>query len=102
MGTKRHPKSWWAKVVEEFECGDEDRQTFCARKRLNLGSFEGWLYRFRRAREATALVPVVVSKRASNPMPVEVDVRGGVTIRFAAGTDAAYVGTLVAELAGRC
>jgi hypothetical protein len=102
MGAKRHPKSWWRQVVDEFEAGSQSRQDFCERKKLNVGTFEGWLYRVRKERRGMTLVPVVVEQPPRMAMPIELDLPGGRTLRFAAGTDAAYVGALVTEASRRC
>jgi hypothetical protein len=102
----------WRGIIRAFEQSGQTHQAFCAGRRLNLGSFRGWLYRIRRETTADVrLVPVEVSgwsapvdvasaARANAAAPI-VLVVGDVELRITAGSDPAYVAALVREL-GRC
>lgn len=109
----RRTRSEWTAIVGEFERGDETHAEFCARRRLNLGSFRAWVYRLRKggprtkvARSATTavrLLPVRVRPEAVplDPGPIDLLVRE-VVVRVRVGADVAYVAELVAALASRC
>jgi hypothetical protein len=47
----RRSREQWAEIVGEFERSGVSREAFCARQRLNVGSFRGWLYRLRNGSE---------------------------------------------------
>lgn len=105
----RRSREQWSEIVEEFEGSGLSHAAFCARERLNVGSFRGWLYRLRRssergkvARSATRLLPVRVSAaRTDDEEFVELSA-AGVVVRVRAGVDPTYVAELVARLRDRC
>lgn len=106
----RRSREQWSEIVEAFGRSGLSHSAFCARERLNVGSFRGWLYRLRQdsgrgkvARSATRLLPV----RVSVPRPVggeelvELSV-SGVVVRVRGSVHPAYVAELVALLRDRC
>jgi hypothetical protein len=107
----RRSRSEWSAIVGEFERGHESHAEFCARRRLNVGSFRGWLYRLRGsfgrhkvARSATPRMLPVRTARAeliAEPRVVEIGVASAV-VRVAVGTDVPYVVELIGRLRDRC
>jgi len=106
----RRRREQWSEIVEEFEGSGLSHAAFCARERLNVGSFRGWLYRLRRgpergkvAHSATRLLPVRVSAppRVADEPLVEVSV-AGVVVRVRGCVAPAYVAELVTRLRDRC
>jgi hypothetical protein len=106
----RRSRDQWAEIVEEFERSGLSHAAFCARERLNVGSFRGWLYRLRQgseggkvARSATRLLPVRVSAHgaADDEAFVELSV-ADVVVRLRGSVGPAYVAELVGRLRDRC
>jgi hypothetical protein len=106
----RRSREQWAQIVEEFERSGQSHEAFCVQRRLNVGSFRGWLYRLRNtvvqgnvARSATRLLPVRVGPVGATGDEDIVEVSaGGVVVRLHSGIDPAYVAELVARLRDRC
>jgi hypothetical protein len=107
----RRPRVEWATIIGEFEQSGEAHAEFCARRRLNLGSFRSWLYRLRRssasgkvghgAARGVQLLPVrIVGPDPAARPHVEILV-AGLVLRLS-GSDVEYVATLTAALASRC
>jgi hypothetical protein len=103
----RRSRKQWSEIVEEFERCGESHEEFCAQRRLNVGSFRGWLYRLRRgasqgkvARSATRLLPVRVGV-PDETVRIEIVV-GGVRLHVPDRVDPHYVAALVTALASRC
>jgi hypothetical protein len=106
----RRSREQWAQIVEEFEGSGMSHEAFCAQRRLNVGSFRGWLYRLRSgsprgkvARSATRFLPVRVGPPAApgDEDLVEVAI-GGVIVRVPSSVGPAYVAELVSRLRDRC
>ena len=106
----RRSRAEWQSIIDEFEAASESHEQFCARRKLNVGSFRGWLYRLREersrstvARSATAMVPVVIRPPAVTRVDgvVEIALRP-LTIRAPVGADPNYLSELAAALASRC
>lgn len=102
----RRSRAQWVEIVEEFERSGLSHAAFCARERLNVGSFHGWLYRLRQglergkvARSATRLLPVRVSApdTVGDEEVVELSV-AGVVVRVRSSVDPVYVAELVGRL----
>ena len=100
----------WAQIVEEFERRGLSHEAFCAERRLNVGSFRGWLYRLRTdsprgkvARSATQLLPVRVGPPSASGDEDLVEVAiGGILVRVRSSVGPAYVAELVSRLRDRC
>jgi hypothetical protein len=106
----RRSREQWAEIVGGFERSGLSHDEFCARQRLNVGSFRGWLYRLRNgserdkvARSATRLLPVRIGPPGATGDEDLVEVAvGGIVVRVRSGVGAAYVAELVARLRDRC
>lgn len=90
-------RTFWAKVVADFERSGQSQAAFCERCDLDLGQFRYRLYRFRRAaREAVGsghFVPMVATA-ATNTVPFRVRA-GNVEVDFAELPPAGYVAELL-------
>ena len=97
-------KPQWVRVAEEYEASGLTQQAFATQRKLPLGTLQSWVYRRRRQAGAPAPQPVrllpvqVVGGPVSVGGDVEVVTASGARVRFAAGTDVAYVARLVAAL----
>ena len=99
---KRRGLDYWSKVVADFEAGNgrETHEEFAARRRLNRTTFQKWLYRIRMGRRvpsarAVRLLPVEVVGSSTGDRSILVELGGKLALRFAVGTDPAYVAALV-------
>jgi|SRR5579859_1400787 len=106
----RRSREQWAQIVEQFKGSGESQEEFCARHRLNVWSFRGWLYGLRNgarrgkiARSATRLLPVRVAPvgAADDETVIELAV-GDAIVRVRGSMGPAYVAELVALLRARC
>ncbi|WP_223760907.1 IS66 family insertion sequence element accessory protein TnpB [Corallococcus sp. AS-1-6] len=100
---KQVEKPEWARVAEAFEASGQTQREFAAAHGMRLSTLQSWVYRRRRAApsraEAVRLLPVqVATAPAATESVLEVVAAGGARVRFAAGTDVAYVARLVAAL----
>jgi hypothetical protein len=106
----RRSRDQWVQIVEEFERSGLSHEAFCAERRLNVGSFRGWLYRLRNdssrgkvARSATRLLPVRVGPPGASGEEDLVEVAiGGILVRLRSSVGAVYVAELVSRLRDRC
>ncbi|NOK10933.1 IS66 family insertion sequence element accessory protein TnpA [Corallococcus exercitus] len=92
-------KPEWARIAEAFEASGQTQREFALARGMWLSTLQSWVYRHRRSApsqaEAVRLLPVQV---ATSPAVLEVVAAGGARVRFAVGTDVAYVARLVAAL----
>ena len=100
----RKPRHEWQAIIRAFERSGQTHEAFCATRGLNVGSFRGWLYGFRRESPgAVELVPVDVVRHsatidgAGRGGPIVI-FAGDVELRVTSGTDPTYVARLVGEL----
>jgi transcriptional regulator with XRE-family HTH domain len=93
--------------VARFKRSGLSQREFAERAGVSVVTLRSWIARFRREdAEASPLLPVrVVASTAPKARSsedtagaVEIEVASGVRLRFAAGTDVAYVAALVATL----
>ncbi|TSC27505.1 IS66 family insertion sequence element accessory protein TnpB [Corallococcus sp. Z5C101001] len=96
-------KPEWERVAEAFEASGLTQKAFSAQRGVRLSTLQSWVYRARRAAttraEPVRLLPVQVAPTpASMESVLEVVAAGGARLRFAVGTDVAYVARLVAAL----
>lgn len=94
----------WLKLVEEFREGELEQKEFAAKKDVSLNTFRYYLYKASKKVQTVSnrFVPVTV---VASPAPkaraageVAVELRSGVTLRIAVGTDTRYVAELLAAL----
>jgi len=113
MANERHSQAWWRKTIAEFTSSGLNRQDFAARRGVHPESIRQW-------RRKLGAVPVIIAASAASPglvrielpevesdaMPAVVQAMvGPAELRFTIGTDAAYVGALIAAIGravGRC
>lgn len=106
----RRSRDQWAEIVVEFEGSGLSHEAFCTQRRLNVGSFRGWLYRLRNgsargkvARSATRLLAVRVGPPVATGDEELVEVAiGGVVVRVRTSGGPGYVAELVSRLRDRC
>ena len=91
-------------MVEEFEAGQgvETHEEFAARRGVEKGTFQRWLYALRKehrglAPQAVRLLPVRLEGTQSTDA-ISVELSGGLGLRVQPGTDPSYVAALVAAL----
>jgi hypothetical protein len=110
MSRKRRGIEFWKGIAAELATSGETHKAFAARRRLSVTTLERWLGRLRRDRLAATAVSaptrfvevtsVETSGRAGERAPsVEVELPGGVQVRFAAGGDLAELAEAIARLA---
>ena len=99
----RHDRRFWKRVAALAEQSELTHGEVAARHRVSVGTLRSWIYRLRRERDRVGsggprLLPVRI---ASSPLALrealEVTV-GEVVLRVPAGTDPAYVASLVTAL----
>ncbi|WP_404365607.1 IS66 family insertion sequence element accessory protein TnpA [Corallococcus coralloides] len=100
---KQVEKPEWAHVAEAFEASGQTQREFAAAHGMRLSTLQSWVYRRRRAApsraDAVRLLPVQVATAPEAAESVlEVVAASGARVRFAVGTDVAYVARLVAAL----
>lgn len=90
----------WAEVVEQFEQSGLTQRAFAERRGLPLSTLQSWIYRARRQRPASAaLLPVrIVEAEPASAAPIELELPSGARLRFAPGTDPAYLARLLQAL----
>jgi hypothetical protein len=104
---KKPSRDQWAELVAEYEqgTGDETQEAFARRQGVPVASFRYWLYKLRDAVEEPGVRVVEVTAREEMPRTrasVEVELENGrCTVRFGADAGAAFIGEVVAALAGR-
>ncbi|NOK07691.1 IS66 family insertion sequence element accessory protein TnpA [Corallococcus exercitus] len=100
---KQVEKPEWARVAEAFEASGQTQREFALARGVRLSTSQSWVYRARRAAlvrvEPVRLLPVqVAASSAGTDALLEVVAASGARVRFAVGTDVAYVARLVAAL----
>ncbi|NNB92149.1 IS66 family insertion sequence element accessory protein TnpB [Corallococcus exiguus] len=100
---KQVEKPEWARIAEAFEASGQTQREFALARGVRLSTLQSWVYRARRAApsraEAVRLLPVqVATTPAAMESGMEVVAASGARVRFAVGTDVAYVARLVAAL----
>ncbi|RKG94949.1 IS66 family insertion sequence element accessory protein TnpA [Corallococcus carmarthensis] len=100
---KQVEKPEWARIAEAFESSGQTQREFALARGVRLSTLQSWVYRRRRAEpargEPVRLLPVQVATATAAAAPVvEVMAASGARVRFAVGTDVAYVARLVAAL----
>jgi transposase len=90
----------WLERLDRFRAAEQTVAAFCAAEGVSVPTFYSW--RRLLAAEATspaqppALVPVRIATAA--PAPIELVFPGGGVLRFAAGTEAAWIADVVRQL----
>ncbi|NOK09486.1 IS66 family insertion sequence element accessory protein TnpB [Corallococcus exercitus] len=100
---KQVEKPEWARVAEAFEASGQTQREFALARGVRLSTLQSWVYRLRRTApsrvEPVRLLPVQVATRPAATEPLlEVVAASGARVRFAVGTDVAYVARLVVAL----
>jgi hypothetical protein len=108
MGARKS-RSEWASIVRAFERSGETHDAFCEERRLNLGSFRGWLYKLRRREQRPKDIQMVPVEVVATPVlerastgEVFVELGGELRVRVPVGVEPQYVAALVAELRRGC
>ncbi len=107
---ERGSVEWWLELLDRYERerGQVTQMEFCEREGVSHNAFMyrmfgNWPHRRarREADEDVSMLPVrVVEPSAiSQPTVIEADVGAGCVLRFAAGTDVAYMSSLLRRLA---
>ena len=113
---KKRSKEFWQELVRSYAASHGvSQRDFCKQHGVALGSFCHWWYKFgsQRAQQTPpqsqhtktpSLVRVVVPElsaqsSAVSTQPMELALPRGAVLRFATGTDAAYVVQLATQLA---
>ncbi len=97
MPRPRHLRAWWRHTVAEFAASGLTAKAFAAQHAVNVATLRWW--RGELASEALpGLVCVEITQAPTPPAVLEARV-GPAELRFAAGTDVAYVGALLAAIA---
>lgn len=101
MSGQRHSRAWWRETIAEFSASGLRRLDFAARRGVHPESVRQWQRAFRKE---TSPLASLVRVEVADPAPTaasavfEASV-GAAELRFAVGTDTAYVGALVAAIA---
>ncbi|RKG60240.1 IS66 family insertion sequence hypothetical protein [Corallococcus sp. CA054B] len=101
---KQVEKPEWARIAEAFEASGQTQREFASARGVKLSTLQSWVYRSRRAAptraEPVRLLPVQVASApvVASESVLEVVAASGARVRFAVGTDVAYVARLVAAL----
>ena len=98
MSKARHGRAYWTGVVTEFERSGQAHESFCERRKLNVGTFRAWLYRLRA--EGVTGVPRFVELSADAPVasPGCVVRIGCATIEFDSAPEPVYLAALIAAI----
>ncbi|RKH74836.1 IS66 family insertion sequence hypothetical protein [Corallococcus sp. AB032C] len=101
--SKQVEKPEWARIAEAFEASGQTQREFALARGVRLSTLQSWVYRHRRSApsrgEPVRLLPVqVATTPAEAASELEVVAASGARVRFAVGTDVAYVARLVAAL----
>jgi hypothetical protein len=99
---RRRGREFWTRVVADYEANSgETHAEFAARHKVEKATFERWLYLLRDKRGGAGskvrLLPVQVAAEHGG-QHVVVELRGGLGLRVAVGTDPGYVAALVTAL----
>lgn len=113
----RYDRSFWEALLKDFESSGQTQSAFAGQRGVERNAFCYWVQKLRRERASgvrgsegakdVRLVPVNLVQHGpgtSSPSaaPLEAVLPGGLMLRFAGGTDAAYVATVLAEVWARC
>jgi transposase-like protein len=101
MSGQRHSRAWWREIIAKFISSGMSRFEFAARHGVHPESVRQWRREFRNeAPTVGALVRVELAEPAPAAAPAVFEASvGRAELRFAVGTDTAYVGALVAAIA---
>jgi hypothetical protein len=104
--TTRQSRSYWTKVVAEYErrAGRETQEAFAQRRGLNVEALRYWLYKIRAAESDQPVRFVEVNSKdlTLGGHDVEIELCAGrCTVRLDSKGDAAWLGEIVEALAGR-
>lgn len=105
----RYPKpEEWTPLISEFRASGLQQKEFCAKHDLSISTFRYFLYKDSAqtskptATRVQRFLPVHVvaspAQKARGPGLLEAELRNGVVVRFAVGTDTAYVAELLAAV----
>ena len=105
-----HPRQFWESLIARYERDGGAQLLFAEQHGVSVAALRHWLYRLRRERAPRAprlvqIVPTGVMAPGVDRTAdiIEVALLGqGIALRFAQGTDTAYVGRLVGALRGGC
>lgn len=97
--SKGRGREFWLEVLARFERSSSTQKAFCRREKLNLSSFQYWLYRIRdeRAADATARF-VEVEARHGAPNDACVIRFGDVSAEFSSTPDVEYMVRLLSSM----
>ena len=101
MSGQRHSHAWWRETIAEFNASGLRGLDFAARRGVHPESVRKWQRVFRQETTPSGSlmrVELVETGPVSTPAVFEALV-GPAELRFAVGTDTAYVGALVAAIA---
>jgi hypothetical protein len=100
-------REFWVSTIAEFERSQLTQKSFAQRRGIALATLQWWIAKLRRERASSvSLVPVRViastaptarSEMAADSA-IEVELRSGVRLRLAAGTNLDYVAALAQRL----
>lgn len=110
MARPRRSRAWWQQTVTEFLASGQSRAAFAARRQIHAETLRHWQGVLARKAPASprgdGLVLLEVGEAAPAPGPAVLEATvGPAELRFLAGTDARYIGAVVAAIAqavGRC
>lgn len=97
-------RKYWRDVIHRFESREISQAQFCARHKLNIGTFRSWLYRLRAEGASTATVPPKFLEVAATPpktpvVPSRCLLRvGQVELEFMSSPSVAYLSELLTSL----
>jgi hypothetical protein len=100
-------REFWVSTIAEFERSSLTQKSFAQRRGVALATLQWWLAKLRRERASSvSLVPVRVIAstapmargEAAADRAIEVELRSGVRLRVATGTDLDYVAGLAQRL----
>lgn len=97
---KRHPRSFWVKLVAEVDSGSP-ADAVARRHGVNCGTLKWWTYQLRaHARSASepSFLPIVVRDEPARGNGVVEVLVGDVVVRVTTGTDPRYVAALAGAL----
>ncbi|NPD29121.1 IS66 family insertion sequence element accessory protein TnpA [Corallococcus exiguus] len=100
--SKQVEKPEWARIAEAFEASGQTQREFALARGVRLSTLQSWVYRHRRSApsrgEPVRLLPVQVATTPAEAASELEVAASGARVRFAVGTDVAYVARLVAAL----
>jgi hypothetical protein len=100
MAKSHRGKEFWAALVAEVEKGELPRVHVAAKHGVSDDALKYHLYKARNAKapktKALALLPVRLSGTASKQL--DLDLGGGLRLRFEEGCEPAYVAAIVSRL----